>query len=119
MLSKKTKGLFVEVNGFSYLVAGVTGLTPPFSIESIDEFPRNEPGKLKEFLEQATRNREALMYWEYLKNISPTAFFTIACNVPTCDGAVVNRELCLTRVGELLIMRFGLISAVIKKDLSL
>jgi hypothetical protein len=60
MLSKKTKGLFVEVNGFSYLVAGVTGLTPPFTVESINEFPRNEPGKLKEFLEQATsgkRNR--------------------------------------------------------------
>jgi hypothetical protein len=57
MLSKKTKGLFVEVNGFSYLVAGVTGLAPPFTIESINEFPRNEPGKLKEFLEQATSGR--------------------------------------------------------------
>jgi hypothetical protein len=57
MLSKKTKGLFVEVNGFSYHVASVSGLTPPFSVESIDEFPRQDPGKLKEFLEFGTAAR--------------------------------------------------------------
>ena len=57
MLSRKTKGLFVEVNGFSYIVAGATGLTPPFSIESITEFPRNEPDKLKQYLDQATSGR--------------------------------------------------------------
>jgi hypothetical protein len=57
MLSRKTKGLFVEVNGFSYLVAGVTGLTPPFTIENITEIPRNEPEKLKDFLDQGTGSR--------------------------------------------------------------
>lgn len=57
MLSKKTKGLFVEVNGFSYLVAAATGLTPPFTIESITEFPRNDPQKLKDFLEGSSGGR--------------------------------------------------------------
>jgi hypothetical protein len=57
MLPKKTKGLFVEVNGFSYLVAAATGLTPPFSIESINEFPRTQPEKLKEFLDQGITSR--------------------------------------------------------------
>lgn len=60
MVSRKTKGLFVEVNGFSYLVAAVTGLTPPFTVESVNEFPRSDPGKLKRFLDQdgnRSRNR--------------------------------------------------------------
>lgn len=57
MLTKKTKGLFVEINGFSYNVAGVTGLVPPFTVEFIREFPRNDPGKLKDFLDLAPSNR--------------------------------------------------------------
>ena len=59
MLSKKTKGLFVEVNGFSYLVAAATSLHPPLTIESINEFPRNEPGKLKDFLDQSSTGRRS------------------------------------------------------------
>jgi hypothetical protein len=53
MLSKKTKGLFVEVNGFSYQVAAVTGLNPPFTVDALYEFPRHEPGKLRDFLEES------------------------------------------------------------------
>ena len=77
MLSKKTKGLFVEVNGFSYLVAGVTGLTPPFTIESINEFPRNEPGKLKEFLEQATSGRRNRYIHGHCGIIPESRFFRL------------------------------------------
>lgn len=77
MLSKKTKGLFVEVNGFSYLVAGVTGLTPPFTIESINEFPRNEPGKLKEFLEQATAGRRSRYIHSHCGIIPESRFFRL------------------------------------------
>jgi len=54
MLSKKTKGLFVEVNGFSYQVAAVSSLTTPLTVESIHDFPRSDPGQLQEFLESAT-----------------------------------------------------------------
>lgn len=50
MLSKRAKGLYVEVNGFSYLVAGVSGLNAPFTLESLDEFPRPDPEKLRDFL---------------------------------------------------------------------
>jgi hypothetical protein len=77
MLSKKTKGLFVEVNGFSYLVAGVTGLTPPFTIESINEFPRNEPGKLKEFLEHATSGRRNRYFQSHCGIIPESRFFRL------------------------------------------
>lgn len=53
MLSKKTKGLFVEVNGFTYQIAAVSGLTTPFTVDALYEFPRQEPGKLKDFLESS------------------------------------------------------------------
>jgi hypothetical protein len=75
MLSKKTKGLFVEVNGFSYLVAGVTSLTPPFSIESINEFPRSEPDKLKEFLEQSMGGRRSRFMQSHCGIIPESRFF--------------------------------------------
>lgn len=57
MLSKKTKGLFVEVTGFSCHVAAVTGMVPPFTIESVHEFSRQDPEKLVSFLggESSTR----------------------------------------------------------------
>lgn len=54
MLSKKTKGLFVEVNGFSYQIAAVSALTSPLTVESIHDFPRSDPGQLQEFLEAST-----------------------------------------------------------------
>lgn len=59
MLSKKTKGLFVEVNGFSCHVATVTGMIPPFTVENLYEFPRQEPEKLRGFLagESAARRK--------------------------------------------------------------
>jgi len=53
MLSKKTKGLFVEVNGFSYQVAAVSALSSPITIESIHDFPRSDPGQVQEFLESS------------------------------------------------------------------
>lgn len=77
MLSKKTKGLFVEVNGFSYLVAGVTSLTPPFTIESINEFPRNEPGKLKEFLDQVTAGKRTRFLHAHCGIIPESRFFRL------------------------------------------
>ncbi len=77
MLSRKTKGLFVEVNGFSYLVAGVTGLTPPFSIESITEFPRNEPEKLKDFLEQSISGGRSKFYNAHCGIIPESRFFRL------------------------------------------
>ena len=77
MSSKKTKGLFVEVNGFSYLVAAATGLTPPFSIESIDEFPRNEPGKLKEFLDQGAVGKRTRYYNAHCGIIPESRFFRL------------------------------------------
>jgi len=77
MLSKKTKALFVEVNGFSYLVAAATGLTPPFSVESITEFPRTEPGKLKEFLDQATSGRRIRYIHSHCGIIPESRFFRL------------------------------------------
>ena len=50
MISKKCKGLFVEVNGFSYQLAAVTSLSPPLTVESITEVSRQEPEKLREMI---------------------------------------------------------------------
>ena len=77
MLSKRTKGLFVEVNGFSYLVAGVTSLTPPFTVESIHEFPRNNPGSLKEFLDQWSAGRASRFIHAHCGIIPESRFFRI------------------------------------------
>ncbi len=77
MLSRKTKGLFVEVNGFSYLVAGVTGLAAPLTVESIDEFPRNDPGKLKTFLEQSIPGGRARYYHAHCGIIPESRFFRL------------------------------------------
>lgn len=77
MLSKKTKGLFVEVNGFSYLVAAVTGLTPPFTIESITEFPRSEPEKLKDYLDQAMTGRRNRYFFSHCGIIPESRFFRL------------------------------------------
>ncbi|MGC9449812.1 MAG: hypothetical protein ACP5I4_00075 [Oceanipulchritudo sp.] len=77
MLPKKTKGLFVEVNGFSYLVAAATGLTPPFSIEAIAEFPRGEPEKLKEYLDQAGSGRRARYIFSHCGIIPESRFFRL------------------------------------------
>jgi len=76
MLSKKTKGLFVEVNGFSYLVAAATGLTPPFTLESISEFPRHEPGKLKDFLFQDNSRRNKY-YHSHCGIVPESRFFRL------------------------------------------
>lgn len=51
MLSKKTKALFVEVNGFNYLIAAVSGLQAPLTLESLHEFPRTGTEALREFLQ--------------------------------------------------------------------
>lgn len=77
MLSRKTKGLFVEVNGFSYLVAGVTGLSAPFTIESITEFPRNDPGKLKNFLDQSSGGGRARFYHAHCGIVPESRFFRL------------------------------------------
>ncbi len=77
MLSKRTKGLFIEVNGFSYLVAAATGLTPPFSIESIHEFPRNEPAKLKDFLDQSVSGRRNRFFHSHCGIIPESRFFRL------------------------------------------
>ncbi len=39
MLSRKAKGLFLEVGEFSVQVAKTTSLTPPFAVESVESFP--------------------------------------------------------------------------------
>ena len=96
MLSKKTKGLFVEVNGFSYLVAAATGLTPPFSLESIHEFPRNDPGKLKEFLLQDSTTRRSRYFHSHCGIIPESRFFrlhTIESMTRARDPEYFN-ELC-------------------------
>jgi hypothetical protein len=63
MLSKRTKGLFTEVNGFSYVVASATSLQPPLTIDSIDEFSRQEPDKVSEFLDTGTpANRKRYLF---------------------------------------------------------
>ena len=77
MLSRKTKGLFVEVNGFSYLVAGVTGLTAPFTIESITEFPRNDPGKLKNFLDQSFAGGRVRFFQAHCGIVPESRFFRL------------------------------------------
>lgn len=77
MLSKKTKGLFVEVNGFSYHVAGVTSLSPPFTVESIEEFPRQDAGKLQEYLEQATVNRRTRYFFAHCGIVPESRFFRL------------------------------------------
>ena len=77
MLSKKTKGLFVEVNGFSYQVAEVTGLNPPFSIESIREFPRSDPSKLKDYLDQASTGRRGRFMQSHCGIIPESRFFRL------------------------------------------
>jgi hypothetical protein len=50
MLSKKTKGLFLEVNGFSYHLAAVTSMAPPLTVENLFEFSRQEPEQLRDFI---------------------------------------------------------------------
>lgn len=50
MISKKCKGLFVELNAFSYQVAACSALSPPFTIESVTEIPVQEPDSLQELL---------------------------------------------------------------------
>jgi hypothetical protein len=52
MISKKAKGLFIEVNGFSYLFASVNSLNAPLTIEGMHEVPRQEPGQLREQIEE-------------------------------------------------------------------
>lgn len=77
MLPKKTKGLFIEVNGFSYLVAAATGLTPPFSVELIKEFPRNQPELLKEFLDQGVTSRGSRYLHAHVGIIPESRFFRL------------------------------------------
>lgn len=77
MVSKKTKALFVEVNGFSYLVAGTTGLTPPFTVESVSEFPRNDPAKLKEFLDQESTSRRSRFYHAHCGIVPESRFYRL------------------------------------------
>lgn len=77
MLSKKAKGLFVEVNGFSYHVAAVSGLTPPFTVDSILEFPRHEPGKLKELLEASASGRRNRFYNAHCGIVPESRFFRL------------------------------------------
>jgi hypothetical protein len=96
MLPKKTKGLFVEVNGFSYLVAAVTGLIPPFTIESITEFSRNEPGKLKDFLDQSGNSRRNRYYHSHCGIIPESRFFrlhTLESMAKTKDPEYFNQVL--------------------------
>lgn len=77
MLSKKAKGLFVEVNGFSYHVAAVSGLAPPFTVDSIMEFPRHEPGKLKELLEQSSSGRRNRFFNSHCGIVPESRFFRL------------------------------------------
>ena len=52
MLALKTKGLFIEFNQFSTLAAVTSGLTPPFKIERLKEFPAGDSNEdLEAFLE--------------------------------------------------------------------
>ncbi len=69
--------MFIEVNGFSYLVAAATGLTPPFSVELIKEFPRNEPEKLKEFLDQGITSRGSRYLHAHVGIIPESRFFRL------------------------------------------
>ena len=77
MLSKKAKGLFVEVNGFSYHVAAVSGLAPPFTVDSIMEFPRHEPGQLKDLIEQASSGRRNRFYNSHCGIVPESRFFRL------------------------------------------
>lgn len=63
MLSKKTKGLFLEANGNAYQVAVTSALAPPLVVESLHEIPRSEEGALKQFLEAGPAGKGA----RYLK----------------------------------------------------
>jgi hypothetical protein len=77
MLSKKAKGLFVEVNGFSYHVAAVSGLVPPFTVDSVMEFPRHEPGQLKELLEESSSGRRNRFYNSHCGIVPESRFFRL------------------------------------------
>lgn len=77
MLPKKAKGLFVEVNGFSYHVAAVSGLVPPFTVDAIMEFPRHEPGQLKELLEQSSVGRRSRFYNSHCGIVPESRFFRL------------------------------------------
>lgn len=77
MLSKKTKGLFIEVNGFSYHVAAATSLAPPLTLEAVKEFPRHEPGKLKEFLEGDGSSRRTRFFHAHCGIVPESRYFRL------------------------------------------
>jgi hypothetical protein len=115
MLSKKTKGLFVEVNGFSYHVAAVSGLQPPFTVESISEFPRNEPGKLKEFLDFGTANRVGRYLHAHCGIVPESRFFRLhsfesitRAKEPDYFSQLLEQQFRISRAGA----RFSVLSAL-------
>lgn len=103
MLSKKTKGLFVEVNGFTYQVAAATGLTAPFTVDAIYEFPRQDPGKLRDFLDQSAGSRRSRYIHAHCGIVPESRFFRLhsiesmnKAKEPGYFGQVIEQQLRLS-----------------------
>lgn len=77
MLSKRTKGLFTEVNGFTYVIASVTSLHPPLTLDAIYEFPRHEPDRVREFLDTGTSANRKRYLFSHCGLIPESRFFKL------------------------------------------